>query len=108
MSPFGVNANGDVSGYFRNAALVHGFVQSGGTGSTVDFPGIPAATFAQGLNDQGQVTGYYIDVDGGSHGFVDTLSSTAVSEPSSLLLVGSGLLAMTALRRRGRGASVKA
>jgi hypothetical protein len=42
------------------------------TFSTFDVPGaVAGSTYAEGINNTGQVTGYYSDA-GGSHGFVDT------------------------------------
>jgi Ca2+-binding RTX toxin-like protein len=48
----------------------YGFLDNGGTFSTIAVPGA-AWNVALGINDFGQIVGYYVDSTGG-HGFVDT------------------------------------
>ncbi|ADV62970.1 protein of unknown function DUF1555 [Isosphaera pallida ATCC 43644] len=52
-------------------------------------------TFAQGLNDRGQITGYGNLVSGGIRGFVLTPlnGSDAIPEPGTLALASIALLA---------------
>ena len=81
----GINSNGQVAGYFIDAAgSTHGFVYTGGTWTTLDDPnasdcltsgasGVSTATtttVATGINDSGQVVGNYSDCATGAHGFV--------------------------------------
>src|SRR5690349_17302061 len=40
------------------------------TFKTLDDPSATGGTFAQGINDSGQLVGYYVD-NSGTHGFVD-------------------------------------
>jgi len=75
---YGINDLGQVVGvYFVSTGqgeILHGFVYSGGIFTTVDDPltaAIPGfGTYATGINDSGQITGYYTDSGRVNHGFV--------------------------------------
>lgn len=55
----GINARGDIVGYYNDAAFVrHGFVLRDGTFSTIDYPGA-AGTDARGIGPAGDVVGGY-------------------------------------------------
>jgi hypothetical protein len=54
---------------------VHGFVLSRGQYTTLDDPDGIGATYAEGINDSGQVAGFYFDSNGLAHGFTATPSS---------------------------------
>ena len=64
----------------------------------IDVPG-SILTRTYGINDAGQIVGVYRDATGG-HGFFAAPSS--VPEPSSLLLLGSGVAGLAFLRRKFR------
>lgn len=51
-----------------NAA--HGFLDTGGSFTAIDFPGATGGTAANGINDAGEIVGNFSDGTGG-HGFVD-------------------------------------
>jgi uncharacterized membrane protein len=66
----GINASGSVVGSYEASAVVHGFLLSGGTYTTIDPLGA-TSTSAQGINDMGQIVGSYRDSAGPNpHGFL--------------------------------------
>ena len=50
----------------------HGFLYSGGTYTTIDDPLATNGTVATGINNSGQIVGYYTDSNGTRHGFLRT------------------------------------
>lgn len=78
----GINSNGQVAGYYLDAAgNTHGFVYTAGTWTTLDNPNASdcldsivstatTTTLATGINDSGQVVGNYSNCATGSHGFI--------------------------------------
>jgi hypothetical protein len=85
-TPASINTDGVITGYYSDASGVyHGFVRSAsGTIMSFDAPGagttgdlaIKEGTFAESINDDGVITGYYVDSCGGYHGFVGTAGGT--------------------------------
>src|SRR5262249_12051181 len=68
--PFGINASGQVVGYYWDTNFVsHGFLLSGGQYTTLDAPNA-IYTFPTGINDHGQIVGQYYDASFNSHGFL--------------------------------------
>ena len=67
-----VNPSGAVVGSYTDAVgeLFHGYLLKNGTYTTIDFPGAPNGTFADGGNPQNNVIGVYFDAAGTGHGFV--------------------------------------
>ena len=67
----GINATGDLSGIYVDAAGVnHGFTDIGGTFKTVDNPASPVFNQALGINNSDETVGYYAPTITGSPGDV--------------------------------------
>jgi len=59
---FGINAEGDIVGRYQVGSVVHGFLLSEGTFTTIDYPGgISGTTSPQGISSEGVVVGLYTD-----------------------------------------------
>ena len=71
----GINNHNDVVGSyspdFTVAADYKGFVYDGENFTTIADPLGANGTFAQGINDAGEVVGYYVDANNQKHGFID-------------------------------------
>jgi uncharacterized membrane protein len=68
--PTGINDNGLIAGYFRDASGTHAFLDAGGVYTTLNAPGA-TATYAYGIKDKGQVVDYYVDAGGLTHAFLE-------------------------------------
>src|SRR5262249_59605020 len=69
----GINASGQIVGYIRLFAscgqgcfeeIAHGFVDTGGSFTTINDPNNPSFTFANGINDSGQIVGQFLVQNG--------------------------------------------
>jgi probable HAF family extracellular repeat protein len=58
-------------GTYWDGRTNHGFLLDHGSYTTFDLPGLPS-TEALGINDSGQIVGYYSDASEGHHGFLAT------------------------------------
>src|SRR6266566_1870271 len=76
---YGINDAGQIVGNYTilgldNAIATHGYLYSGGIYTTLDDPsapgGITTTTSADGINNGGQIVGYYRGSDGRNHGFL--------------------------------------
>ena len=68
---YGINTAGQIVGSYQDATgILHGYLDNGGTFSTVDVPRA-RGTNALGINPAGQIVGFYFD-ERGNHGFLDT------------------------------------
>ena len=104
----GVNDQGLAVGYYGDSTLSqHGYFYNTNTG-TYSFLDDPDAAFSNGvevtqitgINNSGEITGFYSDANGVFHGFV----AIAVPEPSSIALLGIGVasVAVWTAQRAGR------
>jgi probable HAF family extracellular repeat protein len=69
-----INAKGQVVGYYYYSnSTVHGFLYDNGTYTTLDdpsaSPGPGSGTFANGINDKGEIVGYFIN-NGSTYNFL--------------------------------------
>ncbi len=55
---------------YYDSSTQHGFLLSGGTYTTIDFPGAAAGTYANAINDSDQIVGAYGDAGGDEHGYL--------------------------------------
>ena len=96
----GVSNTGEIVGFYTDAAGVqHGYTDIGGTFASFD-PAGSVNTTINGVNDLGQVAGFLTDANANTIGFVGTPAGTAVPEPVSATLLGTGLLGLAWQRRR--------
>jgi hypothetical protein len=65
----GINAHDGIVGGYSDANGAHGFVCRAGVFTPIDFP-LAKDTVTWGMNDAGDVAGYYSNADGVGHGFV--------------------------------------
>src|SRR5438132_14284405 len=66
----GINASGQIVGFYRNAGAFHCFAYSGGTYTTLDVPSATNGTLANGIDASGQIVGAYTDSTNNQHGFL--------------------------------------
>jgi hypothetical protein len=92
-------------GGFNAAFIEHGFVDTGGSFTTIDVPGAVGTT-AYGINDSGQIVGYTIRSGRGGgpdQGFLAT--PVATPEPPSLLTLATCIVALFGIASHRRRAS---
>ena len=94
----GINDSGQLVGYYTavtntpipngvaETSVNYGFVYTNGTFTTIDNPNSGTfGTWLDGINNSGQILGYYQDASGVNHGFVDTNGAfTTISDPNAL------------------------
>lgn len=92
----GINNLGEIVGFYVDSGDVqHGYIDAGGVFMSFD-PSGSFSTTINGLNDLGQIVGFYTDFNQNVVGFV----GTETPEPTSLILVGAGLLIGVGIWRR--------
>jgi hypothetical protein len=87
---FGINDQGVIAGQYSVGPVAPGFVLMNGHLITINAPAGPDTVFAQGINDNGLVAGFYVGVDGQDHGFdgniqnanSSILNGTAIADPT--------------------------
>jgi hypothetical protein len=55
----GINDPGQVVGYLSDSTGTHGFSKTGSSFTTLNYPGAPLSSFAEGINNRGDVVGWY-------------------------------------------------
>jgi probable HAF family extracellular repeat protein len=72
-TPVGINNSGEIVGNIEGFSRVDGFLYNPTTNSLTRFDdplGLLGGTYAQGINNNGQIVGYYYDSSFDSHGFL--------------------------------------
>lgn len=86
-----INDKGQVTGFFPTATGDNGFLLSGGIRTVLTFPGA-TVTEALGLNNMGQVVGFYNDAAGSPHGFIYSGGVfTALNDPGATQTTVNGI-----------------
>jgi uncharacterized membrane protein len=82
-----INNHDEVVGTYRDSASqLHGFIYRNGQVTTYDAPVADATqTSLTGINDAGELTGYYVVADGNTVGFIDALGFV-MTIPGSFVL----------------------
>jgi hypothetical protein len=93
-----INDRGDVVGFFDDLAGNHGWLRAAdGTLLEFDLPGSTRQTIPTGINNRGQIAGYYISgVDRRTRGFI----ATPIPEPTGFGAACLGALVLLARRLR--------
>src|SRR4029077_5937652 len=89
---FGINDSGQIVGSFFDAGntKTHGFLDTGGSFTTIDVPGA-TNTNAYGINNSGQIVGWFRD-GLGDHVFLDTGGSfTTINAPGATSTYAYGI-----------------
>ena len=98
---YNINNSGEIVGWYFDwdapNSEYRGFLYDMNTSTSLDYPGT-WVTSAYGINDAGRIVGGYLNYYYDDHGFV----ASPVPEPSTLLLLASGLAGVIALRKRLR------
>lgn len=68
--PMAINDAKQIVGYYGTSTGTHGFLESGGDYTTIDFPVDARDTILTGINNSGQIFGYYTDTVFLNHPFV--------------------------------------
>jgi hypothetical protein len=94
--PTGINDAGQIVGIYSDGNGTHGFLDTAGVFTTIDYPGAAVSggntlTEPLGINSAGQIVGQYFDSTGG-HGFVDTGGVfTAINIPGAIQTAVTGI-----------------
>ena len=82
-----INNSGEIVGTWYDATTSHGFLLSGGTYTSFDYPGAVQME-ALDLNNSGEIVGDYVDASGIQHGFSRSGGSYASFDPPGSTATG--------------------
>jgi hypothetical protein len=73
---FGINNAGIAVGVFTKDGATHGLYYTASTGAwlQVDDPEAAQGTFLNGINNKGEIVGFYVDSSGNTHGMIVTVT----------------------------------
>ena len=78
VSPYGINSQGQISGWYADSAgTINGFVDTGGAFTSFDAPGAPRSTYARVINDRGEIAGV-ANTSAGDVGFLNDRSTYVI------------------------------
>jgi probable HAF family extracellular repeat protein len=98
-----VNDSGEVVGAFFSPTGEAGFTDVGGTFAQINAPNA-IYTYVTGVNDSGELSGWYLDSNDRMHSFLATPTSPAPEAASFVLIaLGCGVLCVWNKRRRPAG-----
>jgi hypothetical protein len=92
---YGINNSGDIVGLYVDMYMRdHGFLKTGNTFISIDYPGNTGITAVYDINNYGSIVGWYTDPTAGERGFL----ATPVPIPGAVWLLGSGLIGLVGLK----------
>lgn len=98
--PLGLNDNGEVVGtYTDSGGTMHGFTYMNGNYVSFDAPGALNMTTANGVNDQGDIVGFFMNANEATVGF----EAVPTPEPASLGLFSIGALLVWRIKKKRLG-----
>jgi probable HAF family extracellular repeat protein len=94
QAAYGINDGEQIVGFYiannDSTFTQHGFLDSSGAFSSIDFPGA-TATLAHGINNAGQIVGYWFNGSGPYHGFLDNGTLSSIDYPSAAQTLAEGI-----------------
>jgi probable HAF family extracellular repeat protein len=84
-----------------------GFVDIGGIFETLDPPGATSST-ADGINDLGQIVGFYTDANDNTIGFETQIAETPLPTALPLFATGFGAMGLLGWRRKRKSSAIAA
>jgi probable HAF family extracellular repeat protein len=92
-----VNDNGEVVGSWFSPTGEAGYVDQGGVFTTINAPS-STYTYVTGVNDSGEISGWYLDASDQMHSFI----ATAVPEPAAFAMLALCAVVVLLISVRGK------
>jgi hypothetical protein len=88
--------------YIDAKGVYHGFIYDTGMFTPIDDPLCTSNTIVNGINNRGQIIGYYYNGSGQAVGFLATPMADAVPEPSIWAMMLLGFVGLGFISHRSR------